>query len=124
MSAHVDRDSGMLARPEGKEVLGASAVPPNALEKAALHDLDLDKLNQLAEGLFVLNNRRYGPIPGSYIVVCTKPEAEWCVGQLNADRAKPFLLFEEKVFASPDLAVAEAERMKRASGEAAPRRSI
>jgi hypothetical protein len=114
----------MLARPEGKEVLGASAVPPNALEKAALNDLDVDKLNQLAESLFVLNNRHYGPIPGSYMVVCTKPNTQWCVGQLNADRAKPFILFEDKVFSSPDLAVAEAERLRRERGESSPRRSI
>lgn len=124
MSTNAFLDSRMLPRPEGKEVLGASAVLPNALEKAALTDLDPDKLNQLAEGLFVLNNRHYGPIPGSYMVVCIKPEKEWCVGQLNADRAKPFILFEDKIFDSPDLAVAEAERMKAQRGEATPRRSI
>ena len=114
----------MLARPAGKEVMGASAVPANRLEAAALRGLDVDKLNHLAECLFVLNNRQYGAIPGSYIVVCIKPEQEWCVGQLNADRAKPFLLFEDKVFTSAEQAVAEAERMKLASGEASPRRSI
>jgi len=124
MSVNMGKKPVMLARPEGKEVLGASAAPPNALERAALSGLDVEKLNQLAEGLFVLNNRRYGPIPGAYIVVCTTPGAQWCVGQLNADRAKPFLLFEDKVFGSASLAVAEAERMKRASGEATPRRSI
>ena len=124
MSTNAFLDSGMLPRPEGKEVLGASATPPNALERAALNNLDVDKLNQLAEGLFVLNNRHYGPIPGSYMVVCTKPDQEWCVGQLNADRAKPFILFEDKVFPSPELAVEEAERMKAQRGEASPRRSI
>ncbi len=114
----------MLARPEGKEVLGASAIPPNTLERAALDGLDADKLNQLAECLFVLNNRHYGPIPGSYVVVCTKSDQEWCVGQLNADRAKPLVLFEDKVFGSPDLALAAAEIMRRERGESAPRRSI
>lgn len=118
------RGSEMIPRPEGKEMLGASAVPPNALEAMALADLDADKLNQLAEGLFVLNGRRYGPIPGAYIVICTKPGVEWCVGQLNADRVKPFVLFEDKVFASPELATQEAERIKLARGESTPRRSI
>jgi hypothetical protein len=124
MTADMDRKPGMLTRPEGKEVLGASAAPPNALELAALSGLDVDKLNQLAEGLFTLNSRRYGPIAGAYIVVCIAPGRQWCVGQLNADRAKPFLLFEDKVFDSAELAVAEAERIKRAAGEATPRRSI
>ena len=124
MATDSDRVPGILERPQGKEVLGASAVPPNALEKAALSGLDVDKLNQLAEGLFVLNNRRYGPIPGAYIVVCIEPGEKWCVGQMNADRAKPFRLFEDKVFAAAELAVAEAERMKLVSGEATPRRSI
>lgn len=124
MSTNAWLEPGMLPRPEGKEVLGASAVPPNALERAALSNLDVDKLNQLAEGLFVLNNRHYGPIPGSYMVVCTKPGQEWCVGQLNADRAKPLILFEDKVFSSPERAVEEAERMKAERGEATPRRSI
>ncbi len=115
---------GMLRRPEGKEVLGASAAPPNPLERAALRGLDVDKLNQLAEGLFVLNGRHYGPIAGAYIVVCITPGHRWCVGQMNADRAKPFVLFEDKVFDSAESAVAEAERMKRAAGEATPGRSI
>jgi len=54
------------------------------------------------------------------MVICTKPDTEWCVAQLNADRAKPFILFEDKVFSSPDLAQAEAERFKRERGETLP----
>jgi len=57
-------------------------------------------------------------------VVCITPGQQWCVGQMNADRAKPFVLFEDKVFDSAESAVAEAERMKRAAGDATPRRSI
>ena len=47
---------------------------------------------------------------------------EWCVGQLSADRAKPFVLFEDKVFSSPEEAQKEAERIKKERGESAPRR--
>jgi hypothetical protein len=115
-----DRSPQMMAPPEGKQVLGASLAPPNDLEKAVLKELDIDKLNDLAECLFVLNNRHYGPIAGAYMVVCTKPNEEWCVGQLNADRRKPILLFEDKVFQSPELARQEALRIKEARGEAAP----
>ncbi len=35
----------MMERPEGKQVLGASLEPLNDLEKAALSELDPDKLN-------------------------------------------------------------------------------
>lgn len=115
-----NQDVPMMDPPEGKEVIGASLVPPNALEMAALKDLDVDKLSDLAECLFVLNNRHYGPIAGAYMVICTKPDEEWCVAQLNADRIKPMIIFEDKNFSSPELAQAEALRMKEERGEAAP----
>ena len=108
---------------DGKAILGSDKNSSlNSLEKKALKDLDMDKMNDLAECLFVLNNRRYGPIPGAYMVMCTKPGKEWCVGQLNADRAKPFILFNDKVFSSPEEAQKEAEKIKKDRGESAPRR--
>ena len=108
---------------DGKAILGSDKNSSlNSLEKNALKDLDMDKMNDLAECLFVLNNRRYGPIPGAYMVMCTKPGKEWCVGQLNADRVKPFVLFEDKVFSSSEEAQKEAERIKKDRGESAPRR--
>jgi len=108
---------------DGKAILGSNKNSSlNNLEKNALKDLDIDKMNDLAECLFVLNNRRYGPIPGAYMVMCTKPGKEWCIGQLNADRAKPFILFNDKVFSSPEEAQKEAEKIKKDRGESAPRR--
>ena len=108
---------------DGKAILGSDKNSSlNRFEKNALKDLDMDKMNDLAECLFVLNNRRYGPIPGAYMVMCTKPGKEWCVGQLNADRAKPFILFNDKVFSSPEEAQKEAEKIKKDRGESAPRR--
>ena len=115
-----------FTRPEGtggKSVLGSDNVNPlNDLEKIAMVDLDEDKINDLAKCLFTLNNRRYGPIPGAYMVICTKPDKEWCVAQLNADRAKPFIIFEDKVFHSIEEAQREAEKIKEERGETAPRR--
>ena len=115
-----------ISRPtgtDGKGILGSDNVTSiNDLEKIALNNLDKDKLNDLAECLFVLNNRKYGPIPGAYMVMCTKPGKEWCVAQLNADRAKPFILYEDKVFSSIEAAQKEAERIKKERGESAPRR--
>ena len=115
-----------FTRPEGtggKSVLGSDNVNPlNDLEKMAMNGLDEDKINDLAKCLFTLNNRRYGPIPGAYMVMCTKPGKQWCVAQLNADRAKPFILFEDKVFTSIKEAQKEAERIKKDRGESAPRR--
>ena len=108
---------------DGKGILGSdNATPLNQLEKNALGNLDEDKLNELAKSLFTLNNRKYGPIPGAYMVMCTKPSKEWCVAQLNADRAKPFIIYEDKVFPSIGEAQKEAERMKKERGESAPRR--
>ena len=115
-----------ISKPEGtdgKAILGSDKNSSlNSLEKNALKDLDKDKMNDLAECLFVLNNRRYGPIPGAYMVMCTKPGKEWCVGQLNADRSKPFILFDDKVFLSPEEAQKEAEKIKKDRGETEPPR--
>ena len=115
-----------FTRPEGtggKSVLGSDNDNPlNSLEKKAMVGLDEDKINDLAKCLFTLNNRRYGPIPGAYMVICTKPEKEWCVAQLNADRAKPFIIFEDKAFNSIGAAQKEAEKIKKGRGESAPRR--
>ena len=117
---------GKITRPsgtDGKAILGSDGLNSvNNLEKLAMKDLDEDKINEIAKCLFVLNNRKYGPIPGAYMVMCTKPKKEWCVGQLSADRAKPFVLFEDKVFSSPEEAQKEAERIKKERGESAPRR--
>ena len=44
------------------------------------------------------------------------------MAQLNADRAKPFILYEDKVFTSIEAAQKEAERIKKERGESAPRR--
>ena len=114
---------GRPAGTDGKGILGSdNSTPLNQLEKNALGNLDEDKLNELAKSLFTLNNRKYGPIPGAYMVMCTKPNKEWCVAQLNADRAKPFIIFEDKIFPSIGEAQKEAERMKKERGESAPRR--
>jgi hypothetical protein len=109
---------------DGKGILGSdNTTPLNQLEKNALGNLNEDKLNELAKSLFTLNNRKYGPIPGAYMVMCTKPDKEWCVAQLNADRAKPFIIFEDKTFTSIEAAQKEAERIKKERGETtAPRR--
>ena len=116
----------LIGRPEGtdgKAILGSDdKTSLNELEKNALKNLDVDKINDIAKCLFVLNNRKYGLIPGAYMVMCTKPGKEWCIGQLNADRAKPFVLFEDKVFSSAEEAQKEAEKMKNDRGETAPRR--
>ena len=115
-----------ISRPvgtDGKSIMGSdNANPLNNLEKMAMNGLDEDKVNDLAKCLFTLNNRRYGPIPGAYMVMCTKLGKEWCVAQLNADRAKPFILYEDKVFTSIEAAQKEAERIKKERGESAPRR--
>ena len=115
-----------ISRPvgtDGKGIMGSDNTNPlNRLEKMAMNGLDEDKVNDLAKCLFTLNNRRYGPIPGAYMVMCTKPGKEWCVAQLNADRAKPFILYEDKVFTSIEAAQKEAERIKKERGESAPRR--
>ena len=115
------KKQNMQEIPWGKETLGALDTPLNELEKKALQNLDVDKLNDMAECLFALNNRHYGPIPGTYMVMCVEPGKTWCVGQLSADRAKPFVLFPELVFDSVEKAtkafVAFSTESKTSSGK-------
>ncbi|MDC3216788.1 hypothetical protein OAU40_02880 [Candidatus Pseudothioglobus singularis] len=113
----------MMDPPVGKSVVGTSTLPLNDLEKDVISSLDEDKVSDLAECLFTLNNRHYGPIAGAYVAVCTIEGKEWCVGQLNADRAKPLILFEDKVFGSPVEAQDEAIRLKEERGESVPCRN-
>ena len=113
----------MMDPPVGKSVVGTSTKPLNNLEKDIISSLDEDKVSDLAECLFTLNNRHYGPIAGAYVAVCTIEGKEWCVGQLNADRAKPMILFEDKVFGSPGEAQDEAIRLKEERGESVPCRN-
>ena len=113
----------MMDPPIGKSVVGTSTLPLNDLEKDVISSLDEDKVSDLAECLFTLNNRHYGPIAGAYVAVCTIEGKEWCVGQLNADRAKPLILFEDKVFSSPGEAQDEAIRLKEERGESVPCRN-
>ena len=106
----------------GKKMLPTRAQA-SALEEALLGNLDPDKLNDLSEVLFALNGHRLGPIPGFYVVVCTKADEEWCVGQLAADRAKPLIMFEDMRFDAPEAALAAAEKLK-AEDDAAGRSRI
>ncbi len=88
----------------------AQALSP--LESQLLGDLDLEKLSDLAEVLFALNNYRIGPIPGFYVAVEVTSGSEWCVGQLSADRAKPLQLFDNTIYKKPETAQRAAERMR------------
>jgi hypothetical protein len=125
MTARPARGSARTVRPPpGKHVMPALADAPNALEATALDGLDPDRLNQLAECLFTLNNRRFGPIPGAYVVYCVEAGRRWCVGQLSADRAKPLKLFEDMAFDRPEAAQRAAEALRQARGEGHPVRSL
>ena len=89
-----------------------SAEAMSALEGRLLGGLDLEKLSDLAEVLFALNNYRIGPIPGFYVAIEVTPGTEWCVGQLCADRAKPLKIFDKRIYKKPETAQRAAERMR------------
>ncbi len=114
----------VLPTPTGKHVMPALAGGPSALEQSVLGPLDPDRMNQLGECLFTLNSRRFGPIPGAYVVVCVEADKRWCVGQLSADRVRPVVMFEDMMFEDPALAQQAAEALKVARGESTPQRSI
>lgn len=113
-----------LKPPPGKHVMPALEGVRSAREDALLNGLDPDRVNAFAECLFTLNNRRFGPIPGAYVVVCTAAGRRWCVGQLCADRARPVRLLEALEFDSEEKARRAALRLRRERGEVPPSRSL
>lgn len=102
----------LIGPPPGKHQMPTSAAPMSALEGEVLGGLDLEKLSDLAEVLFAINNYRIGPMPGFYVAVEVTQGKEWCVGQLCADRAKPLKLFDRKVYKNPATAQRAAERLR------------
>jgi hypothetical protein len=98
--------------PPGKHQMPTSAEAMTAMEGRLLGGLDLEKLSDLAEVLFALNNYRIGPIPGFYVAIEVIPDKEWCVGQLCADRAKPLKIFDKRIYKKPETAQRAAERMR------------
>ena len=54
-----------------------------------------------------VNKLRFEPsMKGKYVVVCTKPHAEWTLAQLPGARGKPIVMHHDRVFTSLD----DAER--------------
>ena len=104
----------LVTPPPGKHMMPTRAEEASSLERGLLGDLDREKLSDLAEVLFALNNNKHGPVPGFYVVVSTKADKEWCVGQLCADREKPLMLLEDTLYDSPEAAQAAAARLKAA----------
>lgn len=102
----------LIAPPPGKHQMPTSAAAMSEMEGRLLGGLDLEKLSDLAEVLFTLNNYRFGPIPGFYVAIEVTPGEEWCVGQLCADRAKPLKVFDKRVYKKPESAQRAAERMR------------
>ena len=104
----------LVTPPPGKHMMPTRAEEASPLERGLLGGLDREKLSDLAEVLFALNNNKHGPVPGFYVVVSTKADKEWCVGQLCADREKPLMLLEDTLYDSPEAAQAAAARLKAA----------
>lgn len=102
----------LIGPPPGKHQMPTSAAAMSEMEGRLLGGLDLEKLSDLAEVLFALNNYRIGPMPGFYVAIEVTPGKEWCVGQLCADRAKPLKVFDKRVYKKPESAQRAAERMR------------
>jgi hypothetical protein len=102
----------LVGAPPGKHQMPTTAAAMSPLEGRLLGDLDLEKLSDLAEVLFALNNYHIGPIPGFYVALEVTPGKEWCVGQLCADRVKPLQLFDKRIYKKPDTAQRAAERLR------------
>ncbi len=102
----------LVGPPPGKKQMPTSAEGLSAIEGHLLDGLDLEKLSDLAEVLFALNNYRIGPIPGFYVAVEVTPGEAWCVGQLCADRAKPLRVVGTRTYRKPESAQRAAERLR------------
>lgn len=50
----------------------------------------------------LVNRLRHEPMKDKYVVVCTKPHAEWVLAQLPGARGTPIRMFEDQVFTNLD----------------------
>lgn len=68
----------------------------------------------------VLNVFRGEPVKDKYVLVCTKPHAEWVLGQLTGERGKPIKILKGQVFTSVEDAEREVfrRRWKKYTGHA------
>jgi branched-chain amino acid transport system permease protein len=59
----------------------------------------------------VLNVFRSEPLPGKYVLICTKPHREWTLAQLSGERGKPVTVLD-LVFTSIEEAEQEVFRRR------------
>ena len=81
-------------------------------------DVDREKLAEFGKIMFMLNGFQRGPLRNKYMIICTKPNQQWCVAQLWADEEKPFRILEGMCYPSLHEAETAAEALK--AGEEAP----
>ena len=60
----------------------------------------------------VLNTLRGGPLAGKYVLVCTRPFAEWTLARHPGERGEPIELLTEHRFASREAAEWEVFRLR------------
>jgi hypothetical protein len=60
----------------------------------------------------VLNALRTGPLPGKYLLVCTRPHREWMLAQHPEDPRQPVKLHHNRIFHSIEEAEWEVFKLR------------
>ncbi len=60
----------------------------------------------------ILNTLRTGPLSGKYVLVCTKPFAEWTLARHSGARGKPMEILPEHTYSSREEAEWAVFRMR------------
>jgi hypothetical protein len=60
----------------------------------------------------VLNAMRTGPLAGKYVLVCTRPHAEWMLAQFPDEQGQPLKLHHNRIFHSIDEAEWEVFKLR------------
>jgi len=63
--------------------------------------------------LIMLNGFRRGSLEDKYVIVCTRPDEEWRVGQVYTDPTSPIKLLEGHVYASIEAAEQAISHLRR-----------
>jgi hypothetical protein len=92
---------------------GRTSIEEELLNAA---DVDREKLAEFGKIMFMLNGFQPGPLPDKYVILCTKPNKQWCVAQLWADQEKPFRLLEGMCYPSLREAETAVESLRQPAG--------
>lgn len=104
MSTNSSKD-GLVIKDLDKQIL-TDYVKPRVTEEIVKEHKQkpIGKHSDELERVLIYLRKHHGQMKGKYIIVCTKPHKEWCVGELSGVRGVPPKIYRNERFNSREAA--------------------